>query len=75
MSHCIDDLEKVFASAERMLSEQQTGHARFRLNVCNVVALLDAKGGCERCKSAANYLRRALSLDSQPTNPFTHGGE
>ena len=75
MSQCIDDLEKVFARAERMLEDQKTAHRRFRLNVCDVVALLDAKGGCERCKSAANYLRRALSLDSQPTNPFTQGGE
>lgn len=75
MSSVIDDCEKVFARAQRMLADKTNDNRRLRLNVCDVIALLDAEGACSRCKSAANYLRRALMLNSHPSNPFTQRGE
>ena len=75
MSAAIDNVEAVFARAERMLTDKTADNKRLRLNVCDVIALLDAEGACSRCRSAANYLRRALMLNSQPSNPFAMGGE
>lgn len=54
-----------------MNDAKQEEYGRLRLDVADVIALLESTGGCERCAAAAKYLRRALLSQPQGTNPFT----